>query len=67
MNDIVQLAERTLSTPELDLILNLFIDLAVLLKGVGVCAEKNRPGDKVNNVAATTEPPMQLFEAQLNA
>jgi hypothetical protein len=67
VNNIVQLANWAFRPPELYLILDLFVGLAVLLKGVGVRAEKNGSGDEVDNMPTTTKPPMLLIEAQLNA
>lgn len=63
VDDIVQLTYWALGSLKRNVILNFFLGLAVLFKRISVCSEKNRAGDKVDDVAAAAEPPMLLIEA----
>jgi hypothetical protein len=67
VNNIVQLANWAFRPPKFYLILDLFLRLAVVLKGVGVRAEENGSGDEVDNMPTATKPLVLLVEAELSA
>ncbi|RSL44226.1 hypothetical protein CEP54_014771 [Fusarium duplospermum] len=67
MNNVMQLANGSFRPPQLHLVLEFLVGLAVLFKGVGICPKQDGPGNEINDMPAAPKPAVLLVEAKLSS